>query len=148
MRIGIDFSATREFLRLPSVTPLPGAPAIIEGIINLRGEVVPVFNLCRRFRLPEGPPHPNNHLVVALTETRLVAFRVDRIIGFVDVANADLTPLETISPQMPHLSGVARLPEGMFAIHDLERFLSEAEAQELDSALEQASTAYPKEPQP
>src|SRR3989304_2572429 len=88
-RYGVPLADTREFLRLPSIVPLPKAPLIIEGIVNIRGAVAPVLDVRKRFRLPEKPPHPADHLVVAQAGSRMVALRVDRVLGIEDVDPKD-----------------------------------------------------------
>src|SRR5437870_13646015 len=77
-RYGLPAAEVREILRAVAIVPLPRAPAIIEGIINIRGTVVPVLDLRTRFRLPAKPVEPADHLVVAWAGERLVAVRVDR----------------------------------------------------------------------
>jgi purine-binding chemotaxis protein CheW len=136
---GIPLAATREVFRLPAITPLPRAPAVIEGIINIRGRIVPVFNLRRRFGLAENPPHPGEHLLFATAGSRPVAMRVDRVLGA-----AVVDPQDVEAPYCPHagaspFTGVAKCADGLVLIHDLGAFLDEAEAADLDKALAAAS---------
>lgn len=125
----------RELVRAVAIAPLPGAPGIIEGVINLRGRVVPVLDLRRRFGLEPREIQPNDHLIVATAGARLVAIRADRAL---DLARIDARQIErgaALSPAAAGIAGVARLGYGLVVIHDLERFLSAAEAEGVDQAL-------------
>src|SRR5436309_14010618 len=61
-RYGLPAAGVRELVRAVTVTPLPRAPAIVEGVIDLRGTIVPVLDIRARFRLPAKPPEPPHHL--------------------------------------------------------------------------------------
>ena len=64
-RYALPLTDVREVLALPAIVPLPKAPTIVEGVVNIRGVVVPVMDIRARFRLPARPPHPADHLLVA-----------------------------------------------------------------------------------
>jgi purine-binding chemotaxis protein CheW len=77
-RFGVLSADVRELLRTVTVVPLPKAPAIVEGIIDVRGTIVPVLDIRSRFRLPGKAAEHSDHLLVARAGERLVALRVDR----------------------------------------------------------------------
>lgn len=135
---GVPLADVERLWRAVAVVPLPKAPAIIEGVINVQGNVVPVFDIRTRFRLPAKSPQPSDHLVVARAGSRRVALRVDRV---QDVIAVDGDNIEDPADSVPHseyVSGIAKLPEGLLLIHDLMAFLSEAEGAALDAALASA----------
>jgi purine-binding chemotaxis protein CheW len=136
-RYAIPLADMREIFRAPSIVPLPKAPLFIEGIVNIRGAVIPVLDVRKRFRLPEKTPHPADHLVVAQAGPRLVALRVDRVLGIEEV---DLEHIEDAAAitQMEYVTGVAKLPDGLVLIHDLRTFLADSEVLQLDRALDEA----------
>jgi purine-binding chemotaxis protein CheW len=142
-RYGVAEAATRGFLRVPSIVPLPEAPLIVEGVVNIRGTVVPVLDIRKRFRLPAKPPHPADHLVLAQAGSRLVALRVDRVLGIEDVDPKDIADAAALTQGAQYVAGVAKLPEGLVVIHDLSTFLAEAEGRDFDAALENSSVALP-----
>jgi purine-binding chemotaxis protein CheW len=137
-RYAIPMADTREIFRVPSIVPLPKAPLFIEGIVNIRGAVIPVFDVRKRFRLPKKAPHPADHLVVAQAGPRLVALRVDRVLGIEEVDLEHVEDAAAITPQMTYVTGVAKLPNGLVLIHDLRTFLADSEALQLDRALDEA----------
>jgi purine-binding chemotaxis protein CheW len=134
-RIALAASAVREVVRAVAISPLPHAPPVIEGVINARGALVPVFDLRQRFGLPPRPLSPDQHLIFAFAGPRVVALRVDRAADFLTVAEADIESATRIAPGSDDATAVARLPDGLVVIQDLDRFLSPAEAEQVDAIL-------------
>ena len=64
-------SIVKEVLRAFSATPLPNAPPMVEGLLNVRGEIIPLVNLRRRMGLPERPLSLTDHFIVAHDGNRL-----------------------------------------------------------------------------
>lgn len=125
----------REVVRAVAIARLPKAPSIIEGVINVRGVLVPVLDIRRRFGLPARPLDPAQHLIVATAGGRTVALRVDRVHDLVDVRANDIEMAEPVAPGAEHVAGIARLAHGLLVIHDLEGFLALDEGARLEAAL-------------
>jgi purine-binding chemotaxis protein CheW len=136
-RYALALDAVRELVRAVALVPLPGAPPIVEGVVNLRGQVVPVLDIRGRFGLPPRPVEPTDHLIVASAGGRVVAIRVDRALHLLTLEQA----LDPSVPSSGYVAGVARLADGLAVIHDLETFLSAPEGAHLDRALESAAGA-------
>jgi purine-binding chemotaxis protein CheW len=134
-RYGVPAADVREIVAVVTIVPLPRAPAVIEGIINLRGRIVPVLDIRTRFRLPAKPAEHTDHLVVARVGERLVALRVDRATDLVGLDAADVEDARGVVPGVEYVSWVAKRAEDLVLIHDLHTFLSRAEADALDEAL-------------
>ena len=131
-----------EAVRAVAITPLARAPAAVEGIINVRGEVVPVFDLRTRFGLPPAPVRPADHLLIARAGDRKVAFRVDYVLGLREVSPDEIQEIQSLVQVAGGIAGVAKLAQGLVVIAALETFLSAAEEAALDEALaETAETA-------
>lgn len=135
-RFALSLSHVREILRAVSVLSLPGAPEVIDGLIDLRGEAVPLLNLRHRFGLPRRDVHPTEHFVVARAGERTMALRADRAVGVAEVAAGDVESSRQSAPRIQHVSGVVHLPDGMALIHDPARFLAASEQASLDAALD------------
>ena len=134
-RYGLPIVDVRELVRAVMITPLPNAPAVIEGVVNVRGLVLPVLNVRARFRLPARPLDPSDHFIVASAGPRRVILHVDGATHLALVDEASVQPPETLGPSGTYVAGVARLEDGLVLIHDLATFLSAAEAASLDEAL-------------
>lgn len=134
-------------LRLPSVdrvihaveiNALPHAPEIVLGIVNVRGQVIPVINLRRRFRLPEREIALSDRIIIAHTARRTVGLVVDAMADVMDYPEQSIAGAESILPGLEYVEGVMKLPDGLVYIHDLDRFLFMEEETSLDEALETA----------
>lgn len=133
----LPLESVERSYRAVAVTPLPGAPGIVMGIVNVRGVVQPVISLRQCFRLPPRPLSPNDHLVTGHTSRRAVALLVDSVTGVVECPKSEIAAADAIVPGMEFVSGVARLKDGMILIHDLDRFLSLEDEAVLDQALQE-----------
>jgi purine-binding chemotaxis protein CheW len=134
-RYGLLSEDVRELVRAARLTPLPRAPAVVEGLLNLRGTLLPVLDLRRRFHHPSRPLSPMDHFIVARAGPREVVLRVDRAEGLRVLAPGEWDPAPRALPGLGTVAGAVKLEDGVVLVHDLAAFLSEAEALELDAAL-------------
>ena len=140
-RYGIPSADVRELVRAVAITPLPDAPAVIEGVVNVRGRVLPVLDLRARFGMPPKPLDPSDHFIVASAGARGVILRVDRATHLAVVDDAAVQAPETLGAGANYVAGVAKLDDGLVLIHDVTTFLSAAEAASLDTALDASGPA-------
>jgi purine-binding chemotaxis protein CheW len=131
----LRLAAVERVLRMVEITAVPRAPDVVLGIINMQGQIIPVVNLRKRFRLPQRPPCWSDQLVVAHTARRLLALAVDTVQGVVEYTAAAVTAAGTISPGLAYIEGVMQLADGMVLIHDLDSCLSLPEERALDEAI-------------
>lgn len=139
LRIALRLSVVERVVRAVYVTPLPGAPAIVSGVVNVQGHVIPVVNMRRRFRLPQREMALTDRLVIAHTAPRAVALVADSVDGVLEHPGPDRVDAETILPGLEYVDGVVKLDDGLILIHDLDRFLSLDEADALDQAMAAAA---------
>lgn len=125
----------RELVRAVEITPLPDAPAVIEGVVNVRGQVLPVLDVRARFGLPARALDLSDHFIVATAGARGVILRVDRASHLAFVDEASVQASETLGASSGYVAGVAKLEDGLVLIHDVATFLSAAESSSLDEAL-------------
>lgn len=145
-RLGLSAKVLREVLRAVAIAALPKAPPIVEGLINVRGTLVPVLDIRQRFGLPATPLMPEQHFLVAQAGSRVVALRVDRALDLVVVADDAIESAARVAPGVEYAAGIAKLADGLLVIHDLETFLSLDEGQQVDAAVGGATAA--EEPPP
>ncbi|MGC9966236.1 MAG: chemotaxis protein CheW [Syntrophobacteraceae bacterium] len=136
-RYALRLSAVQRIVYAVDVTPLPSAPGIVLGVINVEGRIVPVMNIRKRFALPDKEIDLNDHLIIATTAKRSVALLTDSVSGVVDVSPDAVVDCSSILPQVDYVEGIAKLPDGMVIIHDLDTFLSLDEDRALDEAMSQ-----------
>lgn len=134
-RYALPLAAVQGVTRAVEVTPLPKAPAIVLGVVNVRGQIIPVLNIRRRFRLPEREIDPSDQFILARAAKRTVALVVDMVVGVVARPAETVIAPEAILPGLEYVQGVMKLDDGLIMIHDLDTFLSLDEENTLDEAL-------------
>ena len=135
-RYALPLPVVDRVVRMVAITPLPKAPDIVLGVVNIQGRVIPVIDMRRRFRLPEREIVLTDQLVVAHTVRRPVALVADAVQDVITCAEQSLIAAENILPQVKYVEGVVKLTDGLILIHDLDKFLSLEEESSLDQALE------------
>lgn len=129
----------REVLRSVAVTRLPGAPAAVEGIVDVRGEVVPVLDIRERFGLPRTEIGVDEHFILTRAGGRSVLLRADRAL---EVRDAGVAP-SADAFEGQHLAGTTRIADSLVLIYDLPTLLSASDGAILDEALRTS----PEEPE-
>lgn len=121
---GIDTTQVKEIIRMREITPIPRQPPYVEGVMNVRGAIIPVVNLKKRFGLREnGSKHP--HIVIVESAKGLVGLLVDSVTEVVRVP-AELihpTPRVTKGIDGEYLRGICRLGEKLMIYLDLKKLL-------------------------
>ena len=133
-RYALHLAAVERIVAVPEVTPLPHAPEIVLGVVNVGGRVAPVVDIRRRFKLPMREVHLSDHLIIASTARRMVAMIVDGATGVIE--HREITAAGGIVQGLEYVEGVAKLEDGLILIHNLETFLSLDEEKALDHATE------------
>ena len=136
LHYALDLSVVERTERMVEVTPLPQAPEIVAGVIDVRGRIIPVLNIRKRFRLPERPPALTDQLILARTARRAIAFTVDAVHGVVEPSGPEIIESASILPGIEYVKGVVKFADGMIFIHDLDDFLSLEEEKLLESAID------------
>jgi len=124
-------------VRAAAITPLPKAPEIVLGVLDLQGQVIPVINLRKRFRLPELELRTSDQFVIAKAKLLTVALLVDGAESVLEGSGEAVIPPEEILSGMGYLEGVTRTEDGLVLIHDLASLLFPEEEKLLARALQQ-----------
>jgi len=131
----LHLATVERVLSAVEVTPLPKAPEIVLGVVNVQGAIIPVVNIRRRFHIPEREMQLGDQMLIARTARRVVGLIVDSAQSVVELSGDNLIPPKDIVPGTSYLDGIVKLGDGIVLIHDLDRFLSLDEEQALDTAL-------------
>ncbi len=137
-RFALPLESVERALRLVDVRPLPRAPRIVRGVIDVAGRIVPVVLPRERFGLPPRESGLEDRLLMARAGTRTVALLVDEVDGVAECDESRLVDAAALVPGAGYVRGIARLDDGLVVIHDLDTFLSLDEARRLDEALADA----------
>lgn len=134
-RYALNLSVVKTTVRAVEVTPLPKAPDIVVGVINVKGQIIPVVNVRQRFDLPEREMELSDRLIIAITSRRTVALLADAVMGVVELGAQQVVATEEVLPGVEYVEGVLKLPDGLVLIHDLDSFLSLDEESTLNAAM-------------
>lgn len=134
-RCALHLSAMERVVRAVEITPLPKAPEIILGVINAQGQIIPVVDVRRRFRLPAREMTLDDRFIIARTSKRFVALVADSVVRIRALSNREMVSAEQALPFAAYIRGVAKVEDGLFLIYDLDQFLSLDEESKLDAAL-------------
>lgn len=132
-RYALPLDSVERIVNAAEVTPLPLAPEAVLGALDVAGEILPVYDLRRRFRLPAREIRISDQFVIARSGRRRVVLVVDAALGVHDDASAPSLVMESRDTT---IRGVVSLADGLVLIADLERFLSPDETRALDAALD------------
>ncbi len=123
-RYGIQFSSIREACTVKEITPLPGTPPFVTGIVNVRGRIFSVIDLKKFFNLPDKGLSDQNRLIILGSGTMEFAILADAIVGLRSLAAGDLRPLLAALSgiRQEYLRGVTQ--EGLIVL-DADKILSD-----------------------
>ena len=125
---GVDILSVQEIIRLMQITMVPNASACIEGVINLRGKVIPVINMRTSFNMPAHEHDNNTRIVVMEFGQKIVGFLVDAVSEVLRI------PANTVQDPPPvvagigseYIRGVGKLNDRLLILLDLDNLLDEA----------------------
>jgi purine-binding chemotaxis protein CheW len=121
-----------------NINPVPNAPNYIEGIINLRGDVIPVYSLRTKFRLPDSKVDDNTKLIITKTDDILLAFQVDSVQEILELnsENVNETPKILKTTNTAYIGNVANVDGRMIILMNLKGILSDSEQKNIEEILE------------
>jgi purine-binding chemotaxis protein CheW len=125
----LPISAVHEIVRLPEITAVPHAPEYVEGVINLRGRIVPVIDLRRRFGETRIENTRKNRILVVDSEGRLVGLLVDAASEVLKLAPAQIEPPPKVldDGDSTYVTGVAKHQGRLIILVDLKKILQRGE---------------------
>ena len=131
---GADITEVREIIRAAEVTVVPKAPPSVSGVIDLRGKIVPVVDLKKRFGLEDKKSLKNARIMIAEVAGELVGLRIDTAVGVlkVDPSSVESTPDIAVTEEMKAaIVGVAKWKEKLIVLLNLEKVLPAEEVRQM-----------------
>ena len=123
---GLDIATVYEIIRMQPITKVPKAPFYVEGVINLRGRVIPVIDIGKKFGFEKTEEAKNNRIVVINIKDTTLGIIVDSVTEVIRVPIDSIDPVSEIvtSGQSDYLLGIAKLPDKMVILLALDNLLS------------------------
>lgn len=131
----VDIMRIREIIRPQKLTNLPKAPTFVEGVINLRGAVIPVIDMRQRFDLPSRPIDHTTRLLIVTVARQLLGLVVDDVTEVLTIPVRDIKPPPRVIGGVgaEYLVGVCLARDSLIMLLNLDRILTAREADELGS---------------
>jgi purine-binding chemotaxis protein CheW len=134
-RYALYLSVVERVVGVVEITPLPKAPDIVLGVVNVQGKIILVVDIRKRFHLPEREMNLSDHLIIAHTSRRAMALIADTVTGVLELSDDEIIGKDEILSDLEYVEGVVKLEDGMILIHDLEKFLSLEEEKAISDQL-------------
>lgn len=131
---GIPIALVREIVRVPEITAVPNTQEYVEGVINLRGKIVSVMDLRKRFGESNTESNKKNRIVVVEFEGRTVGLIVNSASEVLKLSSSEIAPPGSvfIHGEVDYVTGVAKLGERLIILLDLGKVLKKRDSQPVD----------------
>ncbi len=133
---GVDIAQVQEINRMVAITHVPRAPLFMEGVINLRGQLIPIIDLRTRFGMPRAEHTKHTRIVVTEIGTKRVGMVVDSVseVLRLDTDQIEPAPEMITGVETEYIRGVGKIEDRLIILLDLARIISSGERRELESA--------------
>jgi purine-binding chemotaxis protein CheW len=140
---GVRIGAVREIVRVPEITAVPSAPDTVEGVINLRGKIIPVMDLRKRFGQANIQPNKKNRILVVELENKLIGLIVNAASEVLKIAPSEIEAPGTVfaEGESSYVTGVGKLKGRLIILLDIAKLLKRPEFKRLEEAAELVGTA-------
>ncbi|MFH1737915.1 MAG: chemotaxis protein CheW [bacterium] len=130
---GIPILRVQEIIRYESLTRVPQSADFVEGVLNLRGQVIPVIDLRRRFRLPIAEHSSSSRIVVVEVDQQTVGVIVDSVneVRTIDGSQIDPPPPLGTEINTEFISGMGKLDDRLVILLNLDRAFSQCEKEQM-----------------
>jgi purine-binding chemotaxis protein CheW len=128
---GVEVLKVREIIRMPTITKMPNVPPYVEGIINLRGKVIPIISMRRRFNLTENENSSQTRIIIMDVAGSLTGFIVDAVSEVIRIHSSEIQPPPSMVLSggigQEFITGVFNHAERLLIIMDIDRMFSDDE---------------------
>lgn len=140
---GVSIQSVHEIVRMMDITAVPDAPVYIEGVINLRGKIIPVVDLRKRFGEKEIKSSKKNRILVAEIGAKMVGLVVDAASEVLKMPPSDIDPPPNIfeDGELNYVTGVGKLDGRLIILVELSKIMQRGELRRLGEAVDNAGAA-------
>jgi purine-binding chemotaxis protein CheW len=145
---GVPIGLVHEIVRVPEITAVPDSPGYVEGVINLRGKIVSVIDLRKRFGEKEITPDKKNRILVTEAEGKMVGLIVDTASEVLKLPESEVEPPPPVFEEkdVNYVTGLGKLQGRLIILIDLSKILQKGELRRLNE-FPPASSETPAEGQ-
>jgi purine-binding chemotaxis protein CheW len=136
---GVEVLKVREIIRMPTITKMPNVPQHVEGIINLRGKVIPIISMRKRFNLMESENSSQTRIIIMDVAGSLTGFIVDAVSEVIRIHSSEIQPPPSMvvsgGIEQDFITGVFNHAERLLIIMDIDRMFSDDERESFEAIL-------------
>ena len=131
---GVDIQTVKEVIRIEQITRLPRSPLFVKGVINLRGDIIPIIDLRERFGIERQDYVDTSRIIVVEMEGKSIGMVVDSVESVIRLSQDDVVPPPSLVGGLSekYLNGVGKFGEKLIVLLNIDRILSMEEFDELD----------------
>jgi purine-binding chemotaxis protein CheW len=140
---GVRIGSVREIVRVPEITAVPSAPETVEGVINLRGKIIPVMDLRKRFGQSEIQPDKKNRILVVELDNKLVGLIVNAASEVLKIAPSEIEAPGNLfaEGESGYVTGVGKLKGRLIILLDIAKLLHRPEFKRFEEDAELVGAA-------
>jgi purine-binding chemotaxis protein CheW len=140
---GVRIASVREIVRVPEITAVPSAPDTVEGVINLRGKIIPVMDLRKRFGHVDIQPDKKNRILVVELQNKLVGLIVNAASEVLKIPPSEIEAPGSVfaEGESSYVTGVGKLKGRLIILLDVGKLLHQQEVKKLEEAADLVGTA-------
>lgn len=131
---GIDINSVLEIIRMEDITKIPQSPAFVEGVINLRGRIIPVIDLCKRFGLAQNDCTDSSRIIIVEVSGQTVGMIVDAVQEVLRISVSAIEPPPPVigGIDAAYLRGIVILNERLIIMLNQNKILDAEETEQLN----------------
>jgi purine-binding chemotaxis protein CheW len=135
---GVPITCVHEIVRVPEITNVPDSPEFVEGVINLRGKIISVVDLRKRFGEVQTKADKKNRVIVVDSEGKLVGLIVDSASEVMRIPNSEIEPPPRIlsDDDSGYVTGVGKLKDRLIILVDLQKVLQRGDLRKASEVAE------------
>jgi purine-binding chemotaxis protein CheW len=131
---GVDIMAVQEIIKMPEITAIPQAPEYVAGVINLRGKIIVVVSLGKKFDIQSCDKNEEYKVIVVELENQVIGMMVDSVSEVLRIPSSSVDPAPDIiksGVSSNYIQGVGKLDDRLLILLDLRNVLSDYETEQL-----------------
>ena len=125
---GVNILLVQEIIRIPPITRVPNTPSYLDGVINLRGNIIPVVSLRTRFGMPQVEESDLSRIIVFQVQHKVLGIRVDAVTEVMRLDEESLEPPPSISLgslESRFIRGVGKIGERLIVLLELDQIMGD-----------------------
>ncbi len=132
---GVDILKVQEINKMMNITKIPNAPAFIEGVINLRGKIIPIVDLRKRLGFKEQPYDKSTRIIVVELEGLVLGFIVDSVSEVLRIPENTIEPPPSMVAgiESEYIEGVGKLDDRLLILLELKKVFSSPERKDIEN---------------